>query len=86
MLNFSGIEEYPEERFDIFSKFHDTLFSEFEQKLSGEKHVIMKMLSFWEYFSQALNADKVVKKIKKTKTFDAYHEAVSGIFEELRAH
>lgn len=78
-------EEYPEDRFDIFSKFHDTLFSEFEQKLTGDKQVIMKMLSFWKYFATPLsNPTKIVKMIKKTKTIEAYDEAVFEIFNNER--
>ncbi len=74
--------EYPENRFEVFSKFHDTLFSEFEQSLSGAKHITMKMLQYWEYFSQTFsNPKKVVKKIKKANTIEAYDNAVREIFE-----
>lgn len=74
--------EYPADRWKIFSKFHDTLFSEYEQKLSGAKHVIMKMTSYWEYFSQPLNnSKKIVKMVKKTKTIENYDNAVAQIFD-----
>ncbi|MFT6782908.1 MAG: tRNA-dihydrouridine synthase B [Saprospiraceae bacterium] len=77
--------EYPEDRWEIFSKFHDTLFSEYEQKLSGAKHVIMKMASYWEYFAQPLpNPTKIVKLVKKTKTIEDYDYAVSQIFNMVR--
>lgn len=73
---------YPENRIERFSKYHDTLFSSFEQKLSGEKAVIRKMLSFWEYFATTFpNPQKVVKKIKKAKTFQVYDAAVKDILE-----
>lgn len=72
--------EYPNNRMEVFSKYHDTLFYQFEEKLKGEKHVIMKMLSYWEYFSTTFeNPTKVVKMIKKCKTFDAYDIAVNKI-------
>jgi len=75
-------EEYPEDRFEIFRKFHDTLFAEFEQHLSGEKHLLMKMLSYWEYFSQSFeNGRKVLKKIKKAKSVKAYDQAIDSIFD-----
>ena len=77
--------DYPEDRWEIFSKFHDTLFSEYEQKLSGAKHVIMKMASYWEYFAQPLsNSIKIVKMVKKTKTIEDYDRAVAQIFEAVR--
>jgi|GEM_PF-6040086 len=47
--------EYPEDRIERFSKFHDRLFTEFENTLSGEKHVIMKMLSYWKYFATSFS-------------------------------
>jgi tRNA-dihydrouridine synthase len=78
----AGTSTYPDDRIERLGKFHDTLFSEFEQALSGEKHVIMKMLSLWEYLASTFNEPhKVVKKIKKTKTFEAYDKAVIEIFE-----
>ena len=74
--------KYPENRLEIFSKFHDTLFSEFEQSLSGAKHIIIKMLHYWEYFAQTFdNPKKVVKKIKKSNTIEKYDAAVKEIFE-----
>jgi len=82
----SQTRQYPENRIEIFSKYHDTLFSSFEQKLTGEKAVIRKMLSFWEYFATTFpDPHKVVKKIKKAKTFEVYDAAVDSILErELR--
>lgn len=79
--------EYPDDRLDIFNRFHDMLSYQFEQKLKGEKHVIMKMLSYWEYFAQSFhNTNKVIKSIKKTKTLEEYHNAVQDIFKnELEA-
>ena len=81
----NNTEEYPEDRFETFSKFHDTLFSEFEKKLTGDKQIIRKMLSYWEYFSSTFsNPTKVVKMIKKAKTIEVYDEAVYEILENER--
>lgn len=75
-----GIRTYPDNRIEIFSKYHDTLFSACEQKLTGEKAIIRKMLSYWEYFSACFpNPVKVIKKIKKAKTFEVYDAAVREI-------
>lgn len=81
----NNTEEYPEDRFETFSKFHDTLFSEFEKKLTGDKQIIRKMLSYWEYFSSTFsNPTKVVKMIKKAKTIEVYDEAVYEILQNER--
>jgi tRNA-dihydrouridine synthase B len=75
--------EYPENRFELFGKFHDTLFAEFEQALSGAKHVTLKMYHFWEYFSSSFsNPQKVLKKVKKAKSIEAYDDAVRGILHD----
>lgn len=80
----SKTEYYPEDRVEIFSKYHDTLFSAFEQKLTGEKAVIRKMLSYWEYFASTFpNPTKVIKKIKKAKTFAVYDAAVAEILDSI---
>jgi len=77
-----GTSEYPEDRIETFIRFHDILFNEYEQKLSGAKQVIMKMLSFWRYFATPFsNPEKIVKKVKKTKTIEAYDKAVEEIFD-----
>ena len=79
--------QYPDNKIELFSKYHDTLFSSYEQKLTGEKAVIRKMLSFWEYFATTYpNPHKVVKKIKKAKTFEVYDAAVKEIFESQIAY
>jgi len=73
---------YPENKIEIFSKYIDTLFSAAEKKLTGEKAVIRKMLSYWEYLATLfLNPTKVVKKIKKAKTYEVYDAAVRDILE-----
>ncbi|MBI1268569.1 MAG: tRNA-dihydrouridine synthase family protein [Cryomorphaceae bacterium] len=75
--------EYPENRMIIFGKFIDTLYHEYSEALSGESHVLMKMTSYWEYFSNAFdNPHKTLKKIKKAKRIEAYERAVSEILSE----
>jgi len=72
--------DYPENRLEIFSKFHDILYHDYEQALSGQSHVLIKMQSFWEYFSSSFsNPHKVLKKIKKAKNITAYEDAVGEI-------
>ena len=74
--------EYPDDRFEVFGKFHDTLYDQFENSLSGNKHLHIKMLSFWEYFAQSFpESRKVLKKIKKAKSAGHYEEAVRDILD-----
>jgi len=78
----SQTHDYPDDKVELFSKYHDTLFTAAEQKLTGEKAVIRKMLSYWEYFSTLFsNPTKVVKRIKKAKTYEVYDDAVREILE-----
>ena len=71
---------YPENRYELFSAFHDTLLSSYEEALSGPKHILMKMYSFWEYFIHSFpNSSKGLKMIKKAQNIGAYREAVKQI-------
>jgi tRNA-dihydrouridine synthase len=73
---------YPENKMERFSKYHDTLFTAAEQKLTGEKAVIRKMLSYWEYFAASFSEPtRLLKKIKKAKTYEVYDAAVKEIIE-----
>ena len=72
--------DYPADRLDRFSRFHDTLFYAYEQQLSGANHVLLKMLHLWEYFITAFKqSPKGLKRIKKAKSIAAYDEAVKQI-------
>ena len=71
---------YPKNSMETFREFHDTIFKEYDAFLSGPTPIRMKMLGFWEYFSQSFdNPQKVLKKIKKAKNIKNYETAVSEI-------
>ncbi len=75
--------DYPKNRWEIFEEFHDTLYNDYASVLQGDRQVILKMLSFWEYFStQFSNPNKVYKRIKKAKNIAAFEEAVKVNFSE----
>lgn len=77
---------YPENRLEIFSKFHDTIFHEYDEALSGHTQTILKMLGFWGYFSLSFsNPHKTFKKIKKAKNIHAYEDAVKSILNKEMA-
>jgi tRNA-dihydrouridine synthase B len=76
----NNTSEYPANRWKIFSEFHDTIYHEYDAALSGPTPIKMKMLGFWEYFSQSFsNPQKIYKKIKKASNPRAYTQAVAEI-------
>ena len=71
---------YPEDRFEKFKIFHDSLFSSYKEALSGTKHVLLRMYQFWEYFILSFpSSPKGLKMIKKAKDFASYNKAVQNI-------
>jgi tRNA-dihydrouridine synthase len=71
---------YPENKIEIFSKFHDTLFSSYMEALSGPKHILLRMYHFWEYFIHLFpHPPKSLKRIKKVQNLEAYREVVKQI-------
>ena len=75
--------QYPEDADKMFARFHQHLVTQYEEQLSGEKHLILKMMSFWEYFSWSFSdPHKVFKRIKKAKNRRAYDQAVLKNFRE----
>jgi tRNA-dihydrouridine synthase len=78
----SNTLDYPSNRMEVFSKFHDTLYQGYGESLDGDKHLLIKMLHLWEYFSTSFhNPQKTLKKIKKAKNLAAYDEAVKSILD-----
>ncbi len=75
--------EYPTNRWEIFSEFHDTIYQQYDEVLSGPVPIKMKMKGFWEYFSQSFsNPQKTFKKIKKANNSKAYRKAVDEILNK----
>ncbi len=78
----SNSAEYPENRMEMFSKFHDTLYEIYSESLSGSTHILLKMYHLWEYFSTTFsNPHKVLKQIKKAQSIRNYEAAVAAIFK-----
>lgn len=77
--------EYPKNRFEIFEEFHDTIYRDYDAYLQGPTPIKMKMLGFWEYFSESFsNPQKTYKKIKKAGNSRHYEEVVKEIFKSER--
>jgi tRNA-dihydrouridine synthase B len=83
----SNSESYPSNKIEIFRNFHSEIYSAYAEALSGQHHLLLKMTSFWEYFSTKFsNPHKTFKKIKKAKSVKAYDLAVTEIFSNESIH
>jgi len=71
---------YPEDRMKMFSKYHDRLCSAYSEKVTGDKALIRKMSSYWEYFASTFKTPRLFKKIRKAKTMEVYDQLVSEFF------
>lgn len=79
----SNTLEYPENKIELFSAFHDTLYQGYSESLSGSTHLLLKMFHLWEYFSETFsNPHNALKKIKKAKSIRNYEVAVKEILKE----
>ncbi len=75
--------EYPKNRWEIFSEFHDTIYQQYDEYLSGPTPIKMKMLGFWEFFSQSFsNPQKTYKAIKKAGNPVKYRQAVKEVLNK----
>jgi tRNA-dihydrouridine synthase len=76
---------YPDNKIDLLSDFHDTLYQGYSESLSGATHILLKMHHLWEYFSVIFkDPHKVHKKIKKSKSIRNYEAAVAEILKAER--
>ncbi|MBE7630184.1 tRNA dihydrouridine synthase [Tenacibaculum piscium] len=72
--------EYPEDRWQRFEAFHNEIYQQYDEALSGPTPIKMKMLGFWEYFSKSFdNPQKTYKQIKKAGNQKKYQLAVKEI-------
>tara|TARA_R110002051_G_scaffold262306_2_gene322227 strand:+ start:13628 stop:14584 length:957 start_codon:yes stop_codon:yes gene_type:complete len=75
--------DYPENRVEVFREFHDTIYKQYDEFLSGPTPIKMKMLGFWEFFSQSFSdPQKAYKAIKKANNPIAYQQAVNEILKK----
>jgi len=74
-----------DEKIKIMRAFHDQLFAEYSEILSGLSHITNKMKEIWAYMGIFFeNGEKIQKKIKKTHHRDNYIDVVNKIFNETR--
>ncbi|CAM2943074.1 tRNA dihydrouridine synthase [Flavobacterium frigoris] len=74
--------EYPKNKMELFSEFHDTLYAGYSESLSGSTHILLKMHHLWEYFSVIFsNPNKVAKNIRKSKSIRNYEQTVKEVIK-----
>lgn len=63
--------------------FHDQIYQNYQQVLSGDKTILFKMKELWFYMAPIFtNYEKYAKKIKKSEKLAAYEAAVEALFGE----
>ncbi len=78
----ANTNQYPQNRWEIFKDFHDTLYKEYDDFLQGPTPIKMKMLGFWEYWSQTFpDPQKTFKAIKKANNPRSYQRAVHDVLK-----
>ena len=82
----SGHSRSAAEKLEIIRKFHDRLFMEYSQIMSGPAHLTDKMKSIWGYLGNSFqDCDKVKKRIRKTRNTGHYLDVVNSIFDDFNA-
>lgn len=73
----------PEDYRHTLRKYVDDMYFGYLQKMNGRLQSLNVLKEFWSYLSLSFdNPVKVFGKIKKCTSFDAYEDAVNGIFEK----
>lgn len=64
-------------------KFHDRLYTDYQELLSGERNVLFRMKELWNYMACTFtNYEKYAKKIKKSQHLRDYEAVVNRLFAE----
>ena len=67
----------------LLKEFHDKVYNDYKDILSGERNVLFKMKELWFYMiNMFTDNEKYSKKIKKSQSLFDYEEAVFRLFEE----
>jgi tRNA-dihydrouridine synthase len=67
----------------VLKEFHDKIYIDYKNVLSGDKNTLYKMKELWFYMiSMFSNYEKYYKKIRKAERLHDYDEAISALFKE----
>lgn len=60
-----------------FRRFHRQIFDGYYEAWKGDKNILFRLKELWCYWCKLFpESDKALKRIKKAKSFEEYHEAV----------
>ena len=63
--------------------FHDKIYTDYQELMSGDRNVLFRMKELWSYLIKSFeNHEKYEKKIKKAQKCSEYTAAVSSLFAE----
>ncbi len=63
--------------------FHDELYENYRERMSGPSPVLFKMKDLWTFMSRSFtNSEKYLKKIRKADRFSEYEAAVDALFSQ----
>lgn len=66
-----------------FKQFHDRLYADYKEVLSGDRDVLFKMKEVWFYMIHSFtDSEKYLKKIKKASRLYDYDETIRRLFAE----
>ena len=64
-------------------RFHDMMYNEYCEDLSGDRNILFRMKELWSYMAiNFTNYEKYAKKIKKAEKLKLYEAVVDALFEE----
>lgn len=67
----------------ILRSFHDEIYQEYKELLSGDRNVLFRMKELWNYMIVSFaNCEKYAKKIKKAQKCSEYEAVISSLFAE----
>lgn len=80
-----SVQRHLSEEQQLLKQFHDTLYREYLNIMSGDKNVIHKMKELWFYQKQTFdNCEKPFKMIKKSQKMCDYEAGVNQLFAQGR--
>lgn len=68
---------------EMLRGFHDKIYGDYQELLSGERNVLFRMKELWNYMAPTFTQyEKYAKKIKKSQHLREYEAAVDSLFRE----